>query len=133
MGEIPPLWPLSIAPADLASRVLAALPASVDLIALHSNPGPVHAFVQPDTLDFVSIIDVGDAYISHPALDWRWPTHEDRVVLLHGYCDEAPTPDECMVAWRSAFVCSAMSALATRPQTRPQALERWRDLLISFA
>jgi aminoglycoside phosphotransferase len=37
-------WQLDVSPADLASRVLAALPASVELVALHSNPGPVHTF-----------------------------------------------------------------------------------------
>ena len=47
IGATPNLWRLDVAPADLASRVLAALPASVDLVALHSNPGPVHTFVQP--------------------------------------------------------------------------------------
>ena len=71
LGATPNLWQLDVAPADLASRVLAALPASVDLVALHSNPGPVHTFVRPDTLEFVGLIDFGDAYISHPALDWR--------------------------------------------------------------
>ena len=132
IGATPNLWHLDVSPADLASRVLAALPASVDLVALHSNPGPVHTFVQPDTLDFVGLIDFGDAYISHPALDWRWPTHADRVALLHGYCDEIPVTDEFMVAWRAALVLSDMAALATRPETRPQALERLGDLLMTF-
>jgi hygromycin-B 7''-O-kinase len=128
----PNLWQLGIAPADLASRVLAALPASVALVALHSNPGPVHTFVRPDTLDFVGIIDFGDAYISHPGLDWRWPTHADRVALLHGYCEETPVTDEFMAAWHAALMLSDMSALATRPETRPQAQERLRDLLMAF-
>src|SRR4029077_1005878 len=79
IGATPNLWRLDVSPADLASRVLAAFPASVELVVLHSNPGPVHTFVQPDTLDFVGLIDFGDAYISPPGLDWRWPTHEDRV------------------------------------------------------
>jgi aminoglycoside phosphotransferase len=133
IGTTPNLWPLGVAPADLASKVLAALPASVDLVALHSNPGPVHTFVQPDTLDFVGLIDFGDAYISHPALDWRWPTHADRVALLQGYCDDTPATDEFMAAWRAALVLSDMSALATRPEARPQALERLRDLLTTLA
>jgi hygromycin-B 7''-O-kinase len=133
IGETPNLWWLGVSPVDLASRVLAALPASVDLVALHSNPGPVHTFVQPDTLDFVGLIDFGDAYVSHPALDWRWPTHADRVALLQGYCAETPATDEFMAAWRSALVLSDMSALATRPETRPQALQRLRDLLMTFA
>jgi hygromycin-B 7''-O-kinase len=132
IGATPNLWQLHVSPADLASRVLAVLPASIDLVALHSNPGPVHTFVHPDTLDFVGLIDFGDAYISHPALDWRWPTHADRVALLQGYCDQAPVTDEFVAAWRAALVLSDMSALATRPETRPQALERLRDLLMTF-
>ena len=128
IAATPDLWQLDMAPADLASRVLAALPACVDLVALHSNPGPVHTFVWPDSLDFVGLIDFGDAYISHPGLDWRWPTHADRVALLHGYCEETPVTDEFMAAWRAALMLSDMLALATRPETRPQALERLHDL-----
>ena len=128
----PNLWSFDISPTDLASRVLAMLPASIELVALHSNPGPVHTFVQPDSLAFVGLIDFGDAYISHPALDWRWPTHTDRVALLHGYCDAAPVTDEFMAVWRVALVLSDMSALATRPETRHQTLERLRDLLVTF-
>ena len=133
IGDTPHLWPLGVSPADLASRALAALPASVDLVALHSNPGPVHTFVQPDTLEFIGLIDFGDAYIGHPALDWRWPTHADRVALLHGYSDEAPVTDAFIAAWRSGLVLSDMAALATRPDRRPEALERLRDLVKTFA
>ena len=132
IGATPNLWPLGVSPADLAARVLVALPASVELVALHSNPGPVHTFVQPDSLDFVGLIDFGDAYISHPALDWRWPTHADRVALLHGYCDETPVTDEFMAAWHAALVLNDMSALATRPENRPQALARLHDLCMTF-
>jgi aminoglycoside phosphotransferase len=133
IGATPHLWRLDVAPADLASRALAALPASVDLVTLHSNPGPVHTFILPDSCEFVGLIDFGDAYISHPALDWRWPTHVDRVALLHGYCDDTPATDEFMAAWHAVLILSDMSALATRPETRPQALERLRHLLMTLA
>ena len=83
IGETPDLWPLDISPEELAAKALSGLPTTVDLVALHSNPGPEHVFVQPDTLEFVGIIDFGDSYISHPALDWRWPTHQDRLIILH--------------------------------------------------
>jgi aminoglycoside phosphotransferase (APT) family kinase protein len=132
IGATPDLWRLDIAPADLASRVLVALPASIELVALHSNPGPVHTFVQPDTHAFVGIIDFGDAYIGHPALDWRWPTHADRVALLHGYGAEIPLTDEFMASWHAALVLSDMATLATRPGTRPQTLERLGDLLVTW-
>ena len=133
IGDTPHLWPLGVSPADLASRALAALPASVDLVALHSNPGPVHTFVRPDTLAFVGLIDFGDAYIGHPAFDWRWPTHEDHVVLLQGYGEEAPLTDAFMAAWRAGLVLSDMVAIAMRPDRRPQALERLRNLLQTWA
>lgn len=128
IAATPHLWPLTIAPQDLATRALAALPASLDMVALHSNPGPEHIFVHPDSLDFIGIIDFGDAYISHPAQDWRWPTHTDRVALLQGYGADAPLSDDFMAAWQATLVLSDMVALATRPETRQQTLERLRDL-----
>jgi aminoglycoside phosphotransferase len=133
IADTPDLWQLDVAPADLASRALAALLTAVDLVALHSNPGPVHTFVHPDTHAFSGLIDFGDAYIGYPGLDWRWPTHADRVALLHGYGDDIPVSDEFIDAWRAALVLSDMSMLATRPQTRPQTLERLRDLLVTCA
>jgi hypothetical protein len=54
--------------------------------------------VQPDTLDFVGLTDFGDAYSSHPALDWHWPTHEDHVAGLQGYRDEKSATDEFTAA-----------------------------------
>ena len=133
IDDAPHLWPLGVSPADLASRALAALPGSIDLVALHSNPGPVHTFVQPETLAFVGLIDFGDAYIGHPALDWRWPTHADHLALLQGYAADAPLTDAFMAAWRAGLVLSDMAALATRPDRRPQALERLRDLVKTLA
>jgi Ser/Thr protein kinase RdoA (MazF antagonist) len=133
IGATPHLWPLDVSPEQLASQVLAGLPASVELVALHSNPGPVHTFVQPETCAFVGLIDFGDAYISHPALDWRWPTHADRVALLHGYCADTPVTDAFLAAWHAVLVLSDLAAVATRPETRPQALERLRDLITTFA
>jgi hygromycin-B 7''-O-kinase len=133
IGDTPNLWPFGVSPADVASQALAALPASVNLVALHSNPGPVHAFIRPDTLAFVGLIDFGDAHIGHPALDWRWLTHADHLAILRGYGDDAPVTEEFMVAWRAGLVLSDMVALATRPDRRSQAVERLRDLLKTWA
>jgi hygromycin-B 7''-O-kinase len=133
IGDTPHLWPFGVSPADVASRALAALPAWVDLVALHSNPGPVHTFVQPDSLAFVGLIDFGDAHIGHPALDWRWPTHTDHLAVLQGYGDDAPVTEEFMAAWHSCLAVSDIAALATRPDRRPQGLERLRDLLQTWA
>lgn len=126
------LWPLGIPPDDLAAKALAGLPNKVELVALHSNPGPEHVFVEPNTLEFVGLIDFGDSYISHPGLDWRWPTHQDRLTLLQGYCEEASVTEEFMAAWRSILVLSDMSTAATRPAARPEALGRLRELAREF-
>jgi len=88
--------------------------------------------VLPETLEFVGIIDFGDSYISHPALDWRWPTHQDRLAILQGYTAEAPVSDDFMTAWRSVLVLSDMTTIATRPALRRDGLERLRDLCADF-
>jgi aminoglycoside phosphotransferase (APT) family kinase protein len=132
IDDNPDLWPASIPPADIALKVIVSITDSVDLVALHSNPGPVHTFVDPDTLEFVGIIDFGDAFISHPAFDWRWPTHEDSLAILRGYCDEEPVTDEFMMVWRAANILNDMLALATRPDRRSQAQESLRSLLATF-
>ena len=70
----------------IAASRLAVTPTDTDPVALHSNPGPEHVFVDPDTRGFTGLIDFGDAYRSHPALDLRpWPDAEDAYSLLAGY------------------------------------------------
>jgi aminoglycoside phosphotransferase len=78
-------WSLPISPAEVARKALAGLPESDDWVALHTNPGPTHTFVDPQTGEFSGLIDFGDAYVSHPALDLRqWRLPEDRTELLAG-------------------------------------------------
>ena len=132
IDDNPDLWPASIPPADVALKVVVSITESVVLVALHSNPGPIHTFVDPDTFEFAGIIDFGDAFISHPAFDWRWPTHEDRLAVLQGYCDEKPVTDDFMMVWRATLVLSDMLAVATRPGRRSQAQDGLRSLLATF-
>ena len=80
----------------------------------------------------MGIIDFGDAFISHPAFDWRWPTHEDRLAVLQGYCYEKPVTDDFMMVWRATLVLSDMLAVATRPDRRSQAQVGLRSLLATF-
>lgn len=77
----------------LADHQIDSLPDSTEPVALHSNPGPEHVFVAPATGLFTGIIDFGDAYRSHPALDLRpWPQAADAADLLTGYRASAPLP-----------------------------------------
>lgn len=77
----------------LADQRIDSLPDSTEPVALHSNPGPEHVFVDPSTGRFTGIIDFGDAYRSHPALDLRpWPQAADATELLAGYQTSAGLP-----------------------------------------
>ena len=114
----PSIWQLTISPRAVAARVLDVPLSEVDLVALHSNPGPEHVFVDPRTLGLTGIIDFGDAYIAHPALDMRWPRPEDRDMLLGGYADEQQPSDAFLSAWRATLIFADMTAIATRPARR---------------
>ncbi|MHB1988184.1 MAG: phosphotransferase family protein [Acidimicrobiales bacterium] len=80
------LWQVSFDVRKLAVDRLALTPEDVAPVALHSNPGPEHTFVDPSSEAFTGLIDFGDAYRSHPALDLRpWPNSDDADKLLEGY------------------------------------------------
>ncbi|HLF07852.1 MAG TPA: aminoglycoside phosphotransferase family protein [Dehalococcoidia bacterium] len=126
------VWGLPVPPEALAERVMSTLPVASTLVALHSNPGPEHVFVDPVTKEFTGLIDFGDAYISHPAFDIRWPRRDDRLAILDGYRAEAPVNDGFLVAWRAVQVLSDMAAL-TSPrfgaERRAQARENLTAML----
>ena len=75
LDEHPDPVALPLPAAEIAAQALAALPTSFDtsMVVLHSNPSPNHVFVDPDRGTMTGVIDFGDAYTSHPALDLhRW-------------------------------------------------------------
>lgn len=124
MEREPALWTLAVEPAAVAAAARAALPArpeQIDLVALHSNPGPEHVFVDPATHALNGLIDFGDAYIAHPGFDWRWPEDADRRALLAGYGEEGALADAFLGAWRAALLLADLTAVATRPERRAAA------------
>ncbi len=126
-------WKLDLSPQDVAAKVLATLSSSGEKVALHSNPGPVHVFVDPTTSRFSGLIDFGDAYISHPGLDLRvWSEPEDRAAILEGYTEEQGVDDDFMAAWRGGMIVSAMNATWRRPAQAAEAQQRLRQLLAEF-
>lgn len=129
VASSPALWPFAVEPAALGAAALARIPASVGLVALHSNPGPEHTYVDPNTRVFTGLIDFGDAYISHPALDCRWAAHDDRLAILQGYCGNGESIEEFMAVWRSVRILGDMAALANRPERRAQAVESLGHLI----
>ena len=104
------------APEALVRRAVAALPPAPVRVALHSNPSATHTFVDPATGAFTGLIDFGDAYVSHPALDLRrWDRHEDRVALLEGYRREGAVDADFLRVWRVACLLAELAALAAAP------------------
>jgi hygromycin-B 7''-O-kinase len=113
IAEHPDRWMASVSPGEVASAALAALPATLTQppVLLHSNPGPTHVFVD-ETGSFTGVIDFGDAYVSHPALDLRsWPDPADRVVLRDAYVDGRPVSAEFEAVWTVAMIYADMTTI----------------------
>jgi hygromycin-B 7''-O-kinase len=109
----PDRWPLEVRPERVAELALAGLPATLEQppVALHSNPGPTHVFTGPDS-GFTGLIDFGDAYAAHPALDLRsWPDPADRVLLREAYLDGQVASAEWDALWNVAMVYADLGAL----------------------
>jgi hygromycin-B 7''-O-kinase len=130
-GELREAWTLAVSPEEAAARVRPALDVIDEPpVPLHSNPGPEHVFAYPDTERLTGVIDFGDAYLSHPALDFRrWAQPADRAALMEGYAAGRPLKDSFYVNWRAISVANLMLDFATRPGRRAESLDGLRVLL----
>jgi aminoglycoside phosphotransferase len=123
-------WPLDRPFDTVADQLLSAIPAEVELRALHSNPGPPHAFVDPASGAFTGLIDFGDAYLSHSAFDLRtWPSLDDRRALLEGYQQEDTAPPGWLHVWSVVMALTELATIATNPDRRPEAAGALSTLL----
>jgi Ser/Thr protein kinase RdoA (MazF antagonist) len=130
-SELRAAWTLAVSPEEAAARVRPGLDVIEDTpVPLHSNPGPEHVFVDPDTLRLAGVIDFGDAYLSHPALDFRrWAQPADRAALVEGYAAGRRLTDSFFANWRAISVANLMLDFASRPSRRAESLEGLRALL----
>jgi hygromycin-B 7''-O-kinase len=121
-------WPFPFSVPELIARAQDRVPAKSPAVALHTNPGPTHTFVDPASGAFVGLIDFGDAYIGHPAHDLgRWPDPADRAAILEGY-REAGEPDPGFFTfWPVATVLADLLVMARNEARRAAA----RDDLIA--
>jgi aminoglycoside phosphotransferase (APT) family kinase protein len=112
IAERPGSWTLPVPLEHAAAQALGLLPAQFTPVVLHSNPGPTHVFC--DTAGTLTgVIDFGDSFVSHPALDLRaWPDPADRLALRAGYLDNAAPSAEFEAAWTAAMIWADMAALA---------------------
>ena len=89
------VWRYPLPPEIIGRRLMATLPNVKNIVALHSNPGPEHTFVDPVTGHLTGIIDFGDAYFSHPVNDLRrYRSPEDRAAVLSGYLEWGPVSED---------------------------------------
>lgn len=114
----------------LAVLAAGAVPRGEPLVGLHSNPGPEHTFVSPETGRFSGLIDFGDAYISHPAFDlrpWAGPGH--REAILAGYAAERPVGPGFRAIWRVVQMLAAAATVGSGGDGATAAGEDLRRLL----
>jgi aminoglycoside phosphotransferase (APT) family kinase protein len=123
-------WVAAIDLRGVAAQSLAGLPADTPPVTLHSNPGPEHCFIDPHTGRFTGLIDFGDAYRSHAALDVRsWRSPEDSRHMLAGYQALGPLPEGFEHVWRTGIVLTQLR-LAARGHGEPDEIARTiRDFL----
>lgn len=125
-----PPWPLAHSPLQLAREAMRALPDVDEWVALHSNPGAEHVFVDGQTGQLTGIIDFGDAYFSHPVHDLRrFRCPADRAAVHAGYTAGRAVSENFEQTWRVACVLASMLAVAHEPACRAAALEELSTFL----
>lgn len=123
-------WPAGLDPERILETAVAATPTDTAPVALHSNPGPEHVFVDPATGGLSGLIDFGDAYRSHPAFDPRtWVSRGDSEALLSGYLDAGPVPDGFLTAWRLGLLIQEAGFAVRGWRPAPEAASRITELV----
>lgn len=123
-------WNLDVDPEQVGEIAVDSLLSNDERVALHSNPGPEHTFVFPETGGYSGLIDFGDAYISHPAFDLRRCAGvDDRDAILRGYTANGPASEAFMAAWRAVMMLSDMTAIAYYPERAAAAERDLADLI----
>ncbi len=117
-------WPFPFDLKTLVAGATAHLPSVPMAVALHTNPGPTHTFVDPMTGVFTGLIDFGDAYIGHPAYDLaRWPAPKDREAVLKGYLEAGDPGGAFWEFWDVASIMADLLAIVRYPDSRAEAVQ----------
>src|SRR5919106_1715801 len=100
------------------------------IVALHSNPGLEHTFVDPASGKLTGLIDFGDSYFSHPVNDLRrYRSPADRQAVLESYLESGPVGEEFMAIWRVACGIADLVAIVYSPENQTAAIEELDRLL----
>ena len=123
-------WPLALDPDALCESAAARVPDDVGGVALHTNPGPTHTFVDPSSGRLTGLIDFGDAYIGHPAFDlWQWGDPDDRAAVLQGYVDAGEPPAWFWPVWQAVEAVADLIALVRERPYQERAAAHLRELV----
>ena len=97
---------------QLREHVAFSSAATSSIVVLHSNPGAEHCFVDIVSESLNGLIDFGDAYRSHPALDVRsWRSFADSREILEGYASSGDLPEGFLDVWRAGIIVSELRLL----------------------
>jgi hygromycin-B 7''-O-kinase len=116
LEEHPRRWTFPVPFEAVVATALARLPSTFAPVLVHSNPGPAHVF-HDGVGTFTGLIDFGDSYLSHPAMDLRsWPDPADRIALRDAYLGGRPPSNGFDAVWTATMMAADASALVTRPE-----------------
>ena len=123
-------WSFYLTPDEVGRRLMRTLPDVKTIVALHSNPGPEHTFVDPNSGKLMGLIDFGDSYFSHPVNDLRrYRAPLDRQALLEGYLEAGPVSEDFMAVWRVACGVADIVAIVYSPENQLAAMDELDRLL----
>ena len=123
-------WDNALDVRAIAAARHADTPSETNPVALHSNPGPEHTFAHADNGRFSGLIDFGDAYRSHAALDLRpWDNETEARNLLAGYQSLGPLPDSFEHVRRTGLVIMALTRAARGTRSRDETINAVGRLL----
>ena len=129
VAEQPGGWPLDVSANVLIDRAAYAVEAEPPRVALHSNPGPEHVYIDASSLAYRGLIDFGDAYISHPAFDLRrWTSPADRAALMAGYADAGPVGESFLRTWIAVLAGGILATMVRFPDRRDALFDDLRAL-----
>ncbi len=116
-------WPFPFDLATLTAQAVEHVSTEPVAVALHTNPGPTHTFVDPITGAFTGLIDFGDAYIGHPAYDLgRWPDPVDREAVLQGYLEAGDPGPHFWALWDVASIMADLLTIVRHAESRAAAI-----------